>query len=429
MNNNDVFQLQQPLTEDGIRSINFFNGRLLTGKDLSREQEARHKVDWRIGQALGDGVAFGLQVEHDPDLSKPSFPVVRVKPGLAINRLGQTLRLTNDTSVALARSFEASSVDCLFTNCSALGGGRYVTGAGIYILTIAPLGTSEGRAPSNGFDPANVRCNTDATVEAVQFRLLWVNPSVFADLDVSAASFRNELAYRCFGAGVQPSWFANLLDAEPRQDDLLDALRKYPLSDLDVPLGLLFFTGAADLQFLDLWSVRRPLVRTDSDSALASLIGARRPAVGQAMFQQFQDHIATLAPPSGDLSTVTARSHFRYLPPVGIIPVLEESDATDAMATRFFKGMTYRNPAFINAARLEPLLRQSMDYPPINTQSGEMVWLYRVQENRVAIDFSKESSAPGPRSYLVFSTGHLPYQADAQFDLGHYDYANYALAR
>jgi hypothetical protein len=58
---------------------------------------------------------------------------------------------------------------------------------------------------------------------------------------------------------------------------------------------------------------------------------------------------------------------------------------------------------------------------------GEMIWLYRVRENRMAIDFAKGGQQP--RSYLVFASGHLPFIGDAQFDLGHYNYANYASAR
>jgi hypothetical protein len=133
------------------------------------------------------------------------------------------------------------------------------------------------------------------------------------------------------------------------------------------------------------------------------------------------------APPDGDLGAMTARTHFRWLPPAGVIPVPEEADGTDAAATRFFSGMTYRAPAFINAARVEGLLRERLSCPPIDTQGPEMVWLYRVRENRMTIDFA--GTGPRPGAWLVFASGHLPYRADAQYDLGYYNYANFALAR
>src|SRR6266404_6706071 len=157
----DVLQLQQPLKEGGIRTVSFFNGRLLTSRDLSREQAARREADWRQGLARGDGVAFGLEVDRDTGISKDGAPVLRIGSGLAINRKGQTLRLTADASVALTRSFSAATSTCTFAACQPIAGGAYVAGAGVYVLTVAPAETTEGKAPTNGLDPTNVRCNTD----------------------------------------------------------------------------------------------------------------------------------------------------------------------------------------------------------------------------------------------------------------------------
>ncbi len=422
----DVLQLQEPLKEGGIRTVNFFNGRLLTSKDLSREQSARREADWRQGLARGDGVAFGLDVGPDEAVSKSGAPVLRITSGLAINRRGQALRLTDDLSVALTRSFDATvATTCTFAACDPLIGGTYVAGAGVYVLSVAPAEISEGKAPTNGLDPNNVRCNMDSTVEGLQFRLHAVPPQEYGPLGIGEPWFRNALAYRCFGDDVRAPWFADLLKALPRRETLLDTLRATTLTDYDVPLALLFITGVAKVEFIDQWAVRRPLSRASAD-AWRSLVDDRRLAVGQAMFLQFQRHILDGAAPSGNLSPITARTHFRYLPPAGVIPVPEETDQTDAAATRFFAGMTYRGPAFINAARLEGLLRESLMYPPIDTQSPELIWLYRVRENRMAIDFA---GAGKPRSYLAFASGHLPYRADAQFDLGYWNYGNYALAR
>jgi len=65
---------------------------------------------------------------------------------------------------------------------------------------LAPAELTEGKAPTNGLDPANVRCNTDATVEAVQFRLIKVNQLRYADLDPADPQYRNRLAYRFFAS-------------------------------------------------------------------------------------------------------------------------------------------------------------------------------------------------------------------------------------
>jgi hypothetical protein len=421
---NDVLRLQEPLKEGAIRSVNFFNGRLLTSKDLTREQQARREADWRNGLALGDGVAFGLDVSPDSTPGSAPSSVVRVSAGLAVNRRGQSLRLTSDTSVALTRSMQSVAPSCLFANCAPIGGGTYVAGAGIYVLTIAPAEISEGRAQTNGLDASNVRCNTDATLEATQFRLLSVSPTLYPSLDIGASSFRNALAYRCFGNDVGTHPIANLLADSPRREGLLESLRPYALTDFDVPLALIYMRGSATIAFIDCWAVRRGLSRGES-GGLHGLIEPHRLAVGEAMFMQFQRHIADLVAPAGSLGAASARTHFQFLPPVGLIPVTQSAAGTAGQAA-FFSGMTVRGPAFMNAARLDDLVRESVSYPPIETQGKEVLWLYAVRENRMQGDFG--SVAPRPRAYLVFASGHLPYRADAQFDLAYWNYSNFALA-
>ena len=145
----DFVALQEPFGEDAIRTVNFFNGRLLTGGDLGREQAARREADARLALAVGDGVAFGLEVTDGGLSPDGGLPTVRVAAGLAINRLGQTLRLTQAVQVALARgSAAATSNDGLFGDCAPVLGGTYVAGAGVYILTLAAAEARAGSAPT-----------------------------------------------------------------------------------------------------------------------------------------------------------------------------------------------------------------------------------------------------------------------------------------
>src|SRR5258708_37247871 len=105
-----------------------------------------------------------------------------------------------------------------------------------------PAEVSEGKAPTNGLDPTNVRCNTDATVEAVQFRLLAVNQLRYADLDPASLQFRNRLAYRCFGIDARDQSYAAPWRNHPAQYGLVHTLRPGGLSGRRVPLPLPFWT-------------------------------------------------------------------------------------------------------------------------------------------------------------------------------------------
>ena len=84
-------QLRTPILDGGIKSINFFNGRLLSAEDLSQEQSANKQSNRQLGQSIGDGVAYGLEVKETSGQSTPTAPIVTVNAGLALNRQGQTL--------------------------------------------------------------------------------------------------------------------------------------------------------------------------------------------------------------------------------------------------------------------------------------------------------------------------------------------------
>ncbi len=137
------------------------------------------------------------------------------------------------------------------------------------------------------------------------------------------------------------------------------------------------------------------------------------------MFLQFQaqiqDHIASGLP----LSPVTARGQFGFLPPAGILRV-GAPNGFDYAA--FFNGMTYRAPIFIEGAQLRPLFQEAFNYPPIDTSSDVVVWLYIVRENaQVAL-----SSANPPQGYLVFASGHTLYRGEARYDVHHWNFGNFS---
>ncbi|NIJ18778.1 hypothetical protein FHS95_000447 [Sphingomonas naasensis] len=407
----DFVALQEPFGEDAIRTVNFFNGRLLTGNDMGREQAARREADARIGLALGDGIANGLQVVFKGNIAPGGRPAAEVQPGAAVNQEGVVLCLKHKVQLALDRAATpgADNVACLFGDCAPLADGDYVAGAGLYLLTIAPAFTSEGRAAVSGMGDTSPRCALDATVEAVQFRLLEIRPELH-DADPGQPDFRNRIAYEAFGAGVLADWPADLLGSGPRLDDLLETMRGHGLDDAEVPLALIAFNSAGHI-FTDSWSVRRPIGLRDPEGVVSTLSEPRRLGVGRAMFRQFQDEISSIMKVS-DINLLVAKDRFRYLPPVGLIPTLPDNRLAD-----FFKGMTVRGPLHIDASAVEPLLRESFAAPVIDTDSDHAIWLYRIAQTRKA----------GEAEILVFASGHLPYRGDARFNLNYWNYANYPL--
>jgi hypothetical protein len=419
-------QLTETIAEDGIPWVNFFNGRLLSGEDLSSDQNSYRRGHRRLGQALGEGVAFGLEVAVPQGVNTLAAPSVEVRPGLAVNRQGQTLALAQPAVVALTRPTDGGGNNQSaegFDDCLPLQAGNYVAAAGVYLLTIAPARAGQGRAPVSGLDNLTARCNTRYNVEGVQFRLLQLDldPGVLGD----ANRLRNLVAYRCFGVTslTRPSFHSRVLDAPPESTRLLDALRPRLLTDRDVPLAVLSWTTAGGINYVDTWAVRRRVFEPAASGQWDWLIGDGRRAEAEAMFLQFREHAAWLCTTASNPQTLVATEHFYYLPPAGIIPLAHADAPKGFDREQFFRGLTVRAPVFIEGARVEQVLRQSLSYSPLNLGSGELIWLYEVREN--AQDIDGRVAVP-PQPYLMFTSGHMPFYGEARFDLSRWDYSNYS---
>src|SRR5205807_10063156 len=124
---------------------------------------------------------------------------------------------------------------------------------------------------------------------------------------------------------------------------------------------------------VDQWPARRRISRPAAGVFWDPLLGDRRLAEGEAMFQQFQDQIGDFLRSSSSLSPITAKGWFKYLPLVGMLP-LSTGGARGFDYSAFFSQLTYRKPVFIEGAALRPLLREAVEYPPIETSSGLVLW-------------------------------------------------------
>lgn len=434
-----IEQLLEPVFEGGIRSVNFFNGRVLSGEDLSDEQEAQRRARRLLGRAVGEGVAFGFEVSEAAESSTLAQPVITVEPGLAINRAGQTLRLGERTQVGLVRREDAPTSEQLgvtFKDCSPLQPQLYVAAESVYLLTVAPAEGREGRAPTSGAGNVPAAFNTRYLVEGVQFRLIEaVSTSNLGDLN----TLRNRVAYLCFGADQTRNVAINPLGAPLESYGLLDSLRPNVLTDCEVPLALIYWSNVRGIGFIDTWSVRRRLTKPAHSQSWHALVGDRRTSESEAMVLQFQDQIADMLKNTAvPLSTVAAGQFFRRLPPVGLLP-LGRRDATGRPfngidPTTFFGGHAPRqagvvgsppNPAprhipFIDGGIARALFADAGKYEPVDLTRGEIVWLYQVLQNDRA--FNTDTNVT---PYIMFTTAQMLYRGSAIFDIARIDESNF----
>ena len=417
--------LLTPILNNRTRSVNFFNGRLLTGEDLTAEQQANRVAHSLLGQAVGSGVAYGLEVTESASLSQVASPVLSVKRGLAINPNGGTLILDNDTDISLVRpASPTTGGTSVFKECLPMQSGVYIAGAGVYLLTIGPASATQGLAEVSGVSTGTAPCNSKYRADGVQFRLVQLDLTLAELGDVN--HLRNLVAYKCFGV---TDWAADVTDpfgTHSGGHGLIDQLRAaQTITGCEVPLAVLYWTATDGVVFVDMWSVRRALVSRDLLDAWAPGASRRRFVEGLAMFLQFQEQIAELMASPVTISTLTsviATDSFLYLPPLGLLPLSGTKGALGFDYARFFSGLTVRNPVYVEGAKLDALFSRSLLYPPIDLSTKEMMWLYWVRQNMEKI---VENPLTQLQPYLIFTNGQMSFEGKSRFDLNYWDYANY----
>jgi hypothetical protein len=411
-----VTNLDTPVLDGGIHVTNFFNGRILSREDMKREQDAGRAVDWRLGQSIGDGIAYGFEVTANAiGGSSIGSPIITVTAGLAVNRCGQTVALKNDIQVSLLQPAAATAapVTATFGDCAPPEEGVFVAGSGVYLLTVAPAQVKQGLALVSGLGNGGTSCNIKEVVEGVQFSLVQVTALSAAEM-ADEAHLQNAAAWKFFiAAGADDSAVRDPFGVAAAAQSLTAT----PLGDDDVPLALVHWTDAGGLRWVDQWPVRRRLAMA-SDPFL--LPDARQAALGEAVLRQFYDQIQAMR--TSGQTTAIASDVFNFLPPVGLLPLGGIAGAVGFDSTSFFTSFTTRGPLFIEGARVPPLLRLAATYPPIAVGDPELVWLYLVRENR-----QPAAGLPAAQPYLIFALGRLPCQVVPRFDVSHWDYANIAL--
>lgn len=422
--------LDTPFLEGGIASTNFFNGRLLSAEDLAREQDARRLWHQRLGRAIGEGIAHGLEVKPPPTgVNTVTTPYVLVRPGLALNRCGQAMELQQEVEVSLSGGSSGQGTASVsakageFARCGAVTDSVREGGAGVYLLVVCPAQGKVGRverSQMSGLGPNTVTpCDAKMVVEGVQFRLLKLELEAAAG---DATKLRNRVAHLCFGTTdtrIQ-ALTSNLFGPAPSGYGIVDDLRdEGRLTDCDVPLALLHWTASDGLRFVDVWSVRRRPLRAEPTGRFTPLVGERRLCEREAMLLQFQQHLEALR--EDKPFTVKAVDVFHHLPPAGVIPLGASTAERGFHVDTFFEGLSTREPAYIEGPQVEALLRHSLSFAPIPTAQPEFVWRYLVRENQ------EPTGTGAPLRYLVFASGHMPNFADARFNVGHWSFGSYAL--
>jgi hypothetical protein len=433
----NITELLEPVLTNGIRVNNFFNGRVLTAEDLRAEQQANRAQHRQLALAIGEGVVHGLEVSSGT--ADDGTPLLRVTPGLAFNRDGDAVALGRRTDVRLVAAEESVASEAgLFAVCQPRARALDLTNVGLYVLSASPASAlSSERAPAAEVSAEGIAssCASRWAQEGVRFsvaplplaqagttptalaaELAGIAEDVEEDVDrmqrggasdtptvrnrlwQNLSRLRNGAAYLCFGADTEAARRANPLPAEPGfptpSYGAVDGMRERDeLASCEVPLAL-FYLSKRGIEWVDAWAVRRPPVPPLTAGTLSVLPSRRREVEAVAMVLQFQGQLREIADSSitnTALAAIEARTHFQFLPPVGLVPIMGYGASRGFNLPVFFRDLALDQPVALDAAQLGSLLQSTLSQVPIDLQSRQAIQLFRVQP------------AGDPAAYVAFT--------------------------
>ena len=238
-------RLNQVIAVEGEPRSFFFNGRLLSAEDLSREQQARDGAERRLARLIGCGVAEGLTV------TTGAGSVLHIAAGLGVTPSGAVIDIGN-LDLDLSSAGRGASFSG-FGNCAAgLAEGQPL--AGLYLLTLTPVWAGQGRAATLLGEVG--ACNRRTEQPAVRARLVEVQ----APLGLAAVSLRNELAVALLSPGQGLTAVAETARVGWWMRQRVGAGAAAPgLTADELPLALLQIDAKAVPLWIDTDSARRRL--------------------------------------------------------------------------------------------------------------------------------------------------------------------------
>lgn len=416
----------------GIKNINYFEGRLLSARDLSEQELANLSYRRQLGRVLGPGVVGGLKVIVTGKGAGDTAPVVTITAGTAVNLDGDILELTQDHhNLTLSRMEDNSNNELLvFDDCNTLPGRALVPdGSGLYVLLMSPLASYLDFAPKSGLqqEGAAAHCGRRYLADGIQFRLLPLDPLLMPDISnptlvklrddlfdlgnpvredspARLSMLRNLVAHACFASEARIEADIKPFEQGEQTRQGFDALigTSDGLSSCDVPLCLIYWT-LDGITFLDHWSVRRRLLMTDDSGG--QLVAPLPLQLSDAMTLQFQEHMASLAEDSVDniaLSRTNLDQLFRFLPASGAVAIAGAGSATGFFLEDFFGPRASGDPTIISHFDALSIEDDALRHKPIDVENTDVIQLYWIRENLDAVN-----SGASRQRFLFFTSREL----------------------
>jgi hypothetical protein len=332
--------VQDPLVLDGLRRRpRYFDGKFLTGADLTRDQDYVRQRQADMARAGGAGVITGLRLE---ERALDRGETLLIEPGIGLTGSGDLVMITKRRQVPLLDLPTSRQLD------AALGLAdepRIPLGrrSGLYILALRPVEFTANPIAAYPRSVTGRRTVEDGDIIEASAITLIPYPDLAGASDLEDARRR-----------VARAIFAGAGQAMPQ-----DAL---PLAMLAVERGT--------VRWIDMAMVRR---ETGLDSGLHVGVSKRSRALAEAFLGQHANHLADVLEEAGARgfgANFPASTFFALLPPAGQMPVQSIRADDFGFIQSYFPPSVQADLAFVPADEIPTLIEESLTLPPIDLSAS-----------------------------------------------------------
>lgn len=321
---------------DGLRRRpRYFDGRFLTGADLTRDQDYVRQRQADIARAGGSGVISGLMVE---DIDSLGGQTLRIAAGHGIAPSGDLVMLASQRDVPVMDLPVSRQLDAAM-GLSADPRVPLTNRSGLFVLGLRSVEFTANPIAAYPRSIAGQRTLEDGDIiEATAITLV-----PFPDQSGAAtlAEARRVVARQVFlgAAGAIPQ---NIL-----------------------PIAMVALERSA-VRWIDVAMVRREL---GADSGIQVSLGGRPQAQAEAHVLQHRAHLQDVlsdALARGLSPIFPASQYFSALPPAGQLPAAAVQPDTEGFNQVYFPPSVEADLAFVPADEIAALVEESLALPPID---------------------------------------------------------------
>jgi hypothetical protein len=328
------------LVLDGLRRRpRFFDGRFLTGADLTRDQDYVRQRQADMARAGGSGVITGLLVsDQEASLTEN----LTISAGHGITASGDLVMLREDRDIPLMDLPVSRMLDAAM-GLSVAPNRPLSSRSGVFILGLRPV---EFTANPIAAYPRSI--TGQAAIE---------------DGDIIEASAVTIIPWPDMGGA------GNISDARRAVARQIFGKNPGGIPANILPLAMLGLDGG-NISWIDTAMVRREI---GADSGIQVALGSRPRALAEAHLLQHRAHVqdvmADLVAFSAD-PVFSASKYFSLLPPAGLMPIgAVQPDATGFQQV-YFPPAVDVDIAFIPADEIAALVEESLCLPPIDLDAS-----------------------------------------------------------